>query len=441
MTASGRAWWRPRLPQTVRARLTVLYAVLFLAAGATLLGITYGLVAGTLPTTSSISRAKLNILKVTCKAEAQQQRVSSTGKPQPRSVPESCRNAFALGANVGASNQRQSTLDHLAWLFLLGLGVMTFGSAGLGWVMAGRVLRPVRAITETAQRASEEHLGERLRLSGPEDELKQLADTFDDMLDRLDAAFASQRRFVADASHELRTPLTVMRTAIDVTLAKPDPSPAQLTVMAEKVRRYIDQAEVLIDALLTLARSGTEPVAPETVDLAAAARTALEHAATAADEAHLRVVADLEPAPATGDPVLLGRLVANLVDNAVAHNEEGGWVQVGTGVERGSAYVRVSNSGPVIAPDMVDSLFEPFRRVAARTNGGVGLGLAIVRSIAVAHGATIDARSRTSGGLSVSVEIPNSAEPPPSPDEGGTTDPEPAGDTQPQVVSSDTVPS
>jgi signal transduction histidine kinase len=227
---------------------------------------------------------------------------------------------------------------------------MTVASGGLGWYMSGRVLRPVRAITETARRASEQHLGERLGLTGARDELKELADTFDDMLERLDAAFATQRRFVANASHELRTPLTVMRTAIDVTLAKPSPTARQLTDMAVRVRRSIDRAESMIEALLTLAVSDQGKLSTEFTDLATWTEDAIDAA----------------------------------------------------------VYLEIANSGPFIPDDAVPSLFEPFRRMEARTGvrDGVGLGLSIARSVVTAHRATVAARSQPAGGLNISVVIP-----------------------------------
>jgi signal transduction histidine kinase len=285
---------------------------------------------------------------------------------------------------------------------------MTMVSGGLGWVMAGRVLRPVSSITAAARRASEQHLGERLALTGPKDELKELADTFDEMLERLDAAFAVQRRFVADASHELRTPLTVMRTAIEVTMAKPARTPQQLEAMAAKVARSAAQAEALIEALLTLAASEQAPASPELVDLAAAAEDAVEDAGPAARELGLHVDTDLAAAPACGSRLLLERMVGNLVDNAVRHNIRGGWVSIRTGAGGGRARFEIANSGPVIPGELVPALFEPFRRVEERTSvrDGAGLGLAIVRSIGAAHGASVEAHSLPAGGLRIVVTLP-----------------------------------
>ena len=285
---------------------------------------------------------------------------------------------------------------------------MTVASGGLGWYISGRLLRPVREITATARRASEQHLGERLALTGPRDELRELGDTFDDMLERLDAAFAAQRRFVANASHELRTPLTVMRTAIDVTLAKPSPTARQLTDTAVRVRRSIDKAESMIEALLTLAVSDQGKLSTEFTDLATLAEDAIDAAAPEIARLNLTVEAKLDPAGMTGDPQLLERMITNLVGNAVRHNEPGGWIRLRTGGSPGAAYVEIANSGPFIPDDAVASLFEPFRRMEARTGSsdGVGLGLSIARSVATAHHATVTARSQPAGGLDISVVIP-----------------------------------
>ncbi len=316
--------------------------------------------------------------------------------------------AYYDGTAAGMQDQRQQTLGKLLRFWLIGLGLMTAASGGLGWFMSGRVLRPVRVITETARRASEQHLGERLAMTGARDELRELGDTFDDMLERLDAAFATQRRFVANASHELRTPLTVMRTAIDVTLAKPSPSARQLTDMAVRVRRSIDRAESMIEALLTLAVSDQGRLSTEFTDLATWAEDAIDDAAAEIERLELRVDRELGPAETTGDPLLLERMIRNLVNNAVRHNEPGGWIRLRTGSSNGAAYLEIANSGPHIPDDTVPSLFEPFRRMEARAGvrDGVGLGLSIARSVVTAHRATVTARSRPAGGLDISVVIP-----------------------------------
>ncbi len=400
-------------PQKVRTRLTLLYAALFFAAGSALLGLTYGLVASSLPTQPSaaatVSSQELNNLNREC--------IGALKGKHPVAVPTSlpaaaaCKEAevaYNAGTAAGLQAQRQHALRNLLVVSLVGLGVMTVASGGLGWFMSGRVLRPVRVITQTARRASEQHLGERLALTGARDELKELADTFDGMLERLDAAFATQRRFVANASHELRTPLTVMRTAIDVTLAKPSPTERQLTDMAVRVRRSIDRAEGMVEALLTLAVSDQGKLSTEFTDLATWAEDAIDAAAPEIERLDLHVDTKLDPAETTGDPQLLERMIANLVDNAVRHNEPGGWIRLRTGTSDAAAYLEIANSGPFIPDDAVPSLFEPFRRMQARTGvrDGVGLGLAIARSVVTAHRATVTARSQPAGGLDISVVIP-----------------------------------
>jgi signal transduction histidine kinase len=393
----------------VRLRLTLVYSGLFLAAGAALLAVTYGLVAQSLSTTpppaagSQASQYVDQALQA-CKSE----NLDPVAMAKCENVAEQSLNGVSKASE---EFQRSRTLAHLLDYSLAALAAIVVTSAWLGWIVAGRALRPVHAITAAARRASEENLGERIALAGPDDELKELADTFDAMLGRLDAAFASQRRFVANASHELRTPLTVMRTAIDVTLAKPTRTPAQLETMAVEVRHAADRAEALIEALLTLARSdrGTEPREP--LDVAVLAEDALDAAAPAIRAHPVTVQAVLEPAPAVGDPVLVERLVTNLIDNAVRHNVPDGWVQVATGTRAGMAFIDVANGGPLIPPELVPSLFEPFRRLSDRAGSpdGMGLGLSIVRSVALAHRGYATARPRPAGGLEITVSLPGYA--------------------------------
>jgi signal transduction histidine kinase len=410
-------------PQKVRNRLALIYAALFFVAGSALLGLTYGLVASSLSVQSPAATTADNQAQGNLKTEFSGQELATlkrdclppagtlAGPPVPKSLQSACKQlqtAYAAGAAAGSQAQRWDALRNLLVFSLVGLGVMTVASGGLGWFMSGRVLRPVRVITETARRASEQHLGERLALTGATDELKELADTFDDMLERLDTAFATQRRFVANASHELRTPLTVMRTAIDVTLAKPSPTAGQLTDMAVRVRRSIDRAETMVEALLTLAVSDQGKLSTEFSDLATWAEDAIDAAAPEIERLDLHVVAELNPAETTGDPQLLERMISNLVDNAVRHNEPGGWIRLRTGSKDAAAYLEIANSGPFVPDDAVPSLFEPFRRLETRTGvrDGVGLGLSIARSVVTAHGATVTARSQPAGGLDVSVLLP-----------------------------------
>jgi signal transduction histidine kinase len=409
--------WLHRLwPQKVRTRLTLIYAALFFAAGSALLGLTYGLVASSLPAQPS-ANPKTSLEQAKLLQQCDQERAKEPGVPKTQLPACSQLKAFSTGVASGSQTQRNRALNELLVFSLVGLGVMTVASGGLGWVMSGRVLRPVRVITETARRASEQHLGERLALTGARDELKELADTFDDMLERLDAAFATQRRFVANASHELRTPLTLMGTAIDVTLGKPSPTAGQLTDMAVRVRRSIDRAESMIEALLTLAVSEQGKLSTEFTDLATWAEDAIDAAAPEIERLDLRVDTKLDPAETTGDPQLLERMIWNLVDNAVRHNEPGGWIRLRTGSSDAAVYLEIANSGPFIPDDAVPLLFEPFRRMEARSGvrDGVGLGLSITRSVVTAHRATVTARSQPAGGLDISVVIPRclAAEPHP----------------------------
>jgi signal transduction histidine kinase len=410
--SSGRP--RDRLPRGVRLRLTLLYMLVFVTGGAALLGISYGLVSNSLNSgsngvtaTALPSRAFIQ----QCKDQHNVQRAAgAVKKPSPKSVSLACEKAFLEGAQAERTAQRAHTLHEFLVWSLVGLAGLSVAAGGLGYVLAGRALRPVRDITAAARRASERHLGERINLRGPEDELKELADTFDDMLERLDQAFAAQRQFVANASHELRTPLTTMRTAIDVVLSKPNRTPEQLEATAEKVRRSIDQSEHIVDALLTLAVSNQGTGGAESLDLSTAAEDALDAFGEQARAAGLRVDTELSRAEVTGSRVLLERLVSNLVENAVVHNVPDGWVRVRAGANNGHAYLEVANSGPVVTDEDLPHLFEPFRRGDARVgSSGLGLGLSIVHSVGETHGATVKAVASAGGGLVVSVTMASRA--------------------------------
>jgi signal transduction histidine kinase len=398
---------RERFPRTVRVRLAIAFAMLFLLGGALLLAVTDLLLAHSLSaaSTSTLTVAERTKLSVACRVAEQAGR--SASQLSASQAIRACERLTVAGADAAAARQRDRALHELPIVSLIGLAVMTVASGALGWVMAGRVLRPVKAITGAARRASGRHLGERVDLRGPPDELKELADTFDEMLDRLDAAFSSQRRFVADASHELRTPLTLMRTAIDVTLAKPNRSKEQVEVMAATVRRSVDNAEQLIDALLALAVSERDPTDVQLVDLATVVEDALDDAGASIQRRRIRVTAGLDEVQVCGDPTLLERLASNLVENAVRHNFDGGWIDVRTRTSEDSAYLEISNSGQHIDSHLTELLFEPFRRVGERTDAkGVGLGLAIARAIVTAHHGAVSARSRAEGGLTLSVKFP-----------------------------------
>jgi signal transduction histidine kinase len=391
---------RPRL--TVRVRLTLLYSGLFAACGVILVAVTYGLLAANLPTKDSPT-ADSNI-SVPADFAASCAEASTNPDADPRLLYK-CKAAYEEGVVEGAANQRQATLDQLLRYSLGTLSAVTLLAAAAGWIVAGRVLRPVHRITEAARNASEEHLAARVGLTGPHDELRELADTFDEMLDRLQSAFEGQRRFIANAGHELRTPLAVMRTAVDVVLAKPEPSRGELLDMGRDIRAAVCHAQALIDALLTLARTDRGEVDRESVDLATVTEDAIDAAGPAPGTARLHM--SLAAAPTRGDPILLERLAANLLDNAVRYNVPGGAVWVSTRTDDSRVVLTVDNTGPVVAAEGVGRLFEPFRRLHERTgDGGFGLGLAIVASIAAAHGGQAEAGARPGGGLTVTVSLP-----------------------------------
>jgi signal transduction histidine kinase len=271
------------------------------------------------------------------------------------------------------------------------------------------MLRPVRQLTATARRMSAANLSQRLELAGPDDELKELGDTFDQMLARLDAAFESQRRFVANASHELRTPLTIMRTELEVTLDGRVADTGSLRAMGEVVRAAVARSERLVDGLLALAESERGIDRTERVDLAELVRPALDQAAGAAQRAGIRTAATLQAAPVTGSRVLLERLVENLADNGIRHNRAGGWLAIVTARHGDSAVLIVESSGPPITAEQAASLFEPFRRLHADRVGsarGSGLGLSIVRAVARAHAGEATASPVSGGGLRVTVTFP-----------------------------------
>jgi signal transduction histidine kinase len=314
-----------------------------------------------------------------------------------------CDDALKEADKAGARRQRDTTLAHLLQYSLITLATVTILAALAGWIVAGRVLRPVHQITEAARTASEHNLAARVSLTGPRDELRELADTFDTMLSRLQTAFESQGRFIANAGHELRTPLTVMRATLDVALAKPAPTLDELRRTGQDVRVAVDHAERLINALLTLARNERGLTVHEPVDLSTVAEDVLD----TTDRGDRRLHASLEPAMTSGDPVLLERLVANLVDNAIRYNTPGGDLRLTTSTVDRHAILVVANTGPIIARHDLGVLFEPFQRLQGRTTGdGFGLGLAIVASITATHRGTVTAEPRPDGGLTVTVAMP-----------------------------------
>jgi signal transduction histidine kinase len=405
--ASHLAWLR----WTARLRLTLWYGGLFLLAGLVLVATSYLLVHQQLtPPGKPTGRVVCGSFSPGAAAGKCQPPPSGASQSAPNRGQPYAVTGFQI-TTVKAAVVSDALRTFLQTMLLM-LGLMALGSLGLGWLVAGRVLRPLQRITATAKRLSERTLHQRIALAGPDDELKELADTFDRMLSRLDAAFDAQRRFAANASHELRTPLAITRTEVDVALADPDTPQAELRAMAERVRDATQRSERLIEGLLTLARSEQEPRLWEPVDLTDAAAQALEHTRRSGEVAGLRLVTRLGPAPVAGDPALLERMVANLVENAMRHNQPGGWLEVATGISNGRAFVHVANGGREIPADQVESLFEPFRRLNGRVASptrGAGLGLSIVRSVGRAHGGHTTARALPGGGLEVTVQLPTRA--------------------------------
>jgi hypothetical protein len=292
----------------------------------------------------------------------------------------------------------------------IALAIVTVIALALGWLIAGRVLRPLQTMTLATQRITERNLHQRLALAGPDDELTRLADTIDDLLGRLEWAFDAQQRFAANASHELRTPLTMMRTALDVATGKQGPQPPQVTVLATKVRKGLDRAERLLEGLLLLARARHAAAADGTmISLSQAAKAALAERGDAIEDLGLTVEQSLADAPVLGSEVLLARMTENVIDNAVRHNQPGGWIRVTTVTEGTLARLTVETGGRVLEQREVSSLGQPFRRLGAERTGsdtGTGLGLSIVAAVIAAHDGTLDLRARAEGGLRVTITLP-----------------------------------
>jgi signal transduction histidine kinase len=394
-----RSWLHLPL-RTARLRLTLLYSGMFLLLGTAVIGITYGLVSAAGPIESSAAAVAVPTPKSGVLAPAGVQIVWPPG---------------AAGTTVRPAHdvvvqQHSADLKRLLAISWLVLAVTTLFSALLGWFASGRVLRPLRQMTRAARTISAGTLSERLALAGPDDEFKQLGDTLDDLLARLEASFEAQRRFVANASHELRTPLTLERTLLQVALADPDATVTSLRATCEELLAAGRDHEALLESLLTLASSERGLEVHERLDLAAITDEVLR--ATDFDRSSLEVAVALGPAKIGGDPALIKRLVVNLVDNAVRYNHFGGRIEVSTlvQVDTGNALLSVVNTGPLVPADELDRLFEPFQRLGggrvAGTDGHHGLGLSIVNAIALAHGATVNARARPEGGLAVTVSYP-----------------------------------
>ncbi len=372
---------RFRLPRrTIRVRLAVLVFVVFIASGAVLLSVTIFVWQGRTGSTSV-----------------------SVGVPAPGQSP-------SLHRTVSVT-QHGSDQHQLLIAAAIALAIMAVLSIALSWLIAERLLRPLRKITATTKVISATNLHERLNLTGPDDELKELADTFDELLARLERSFEFERQFVANASHELRTPLAGMRTSLEVAIAKPGPVPPRFQTLADRLGRELDHAERLLESFLTLAHTQQGPVVDQaTLSLADLARLALQRRAGAISALGLAVEQRQQPdARVTGSETLLSRMVENVIDNAINHNQPGGWVRLTTTTEGQLARLVVENGGPIIDPEEVKQLTQPFRRIGAERTGqdkGAGLGLAIIVAITRVHGGTLDLQARTGGGLRVEITLP-----------------------------------
>jgi signal transduction histidine kinase len=400
---------RPRLPRlprhTLRLRLTVLYSSVFVVVGTLLLAITYA------------GGSSLSVRRAVSSAAAEgPTRVAhvhpgSTLPPTPITPPApepagaEARQLGILARHIHGSDTHQL----LIWS-CIALAITALASLVLGWILAGRALRPLQAITSAARAISASNLHERLALDGPNDELRELGDTFDALLERLESAFEAQRRFVANASHELRTPLTLERALLEVTLADPAASSDSLRAACERVLAIGAQQERMLAALLTLARAERGIEHREPVRLDHVTDAILRERREEITRRGLRLDAALDDAPTSGDGNLIELLVANLLDNAIQHNTSEGWIAVSTAVLAGDAVVTVSNSGPAISLAEVERLLQPFRRRGADRIGhgdGHALGLSIVDAIATAHGATLTVQPQPAGGLRIEVRFPN----------------------------------
>ena len=384
-----------RLRWTVRLKLTLLYASLVLVSAGAVAGSIYVLFDHWWSGGGAITRRSYDILHV-----------QHVGGP-PNGVPEVVRITERVLPDAKA-RVRAADLHQLLVVSGIAMGAMVALSAGVGWFVAGRVLRPIRTITTTVREISEDNLHARLAATGPNDELRELSDTFDRLLQRLEAAFDAQRQFAANASHELRTPLTFERTLLEVALADPDCTVDSLRATCQRLLALGVQQEQLIESLLTLAQSQSGLASRAPVDLGKAAQDAVTSRISQLAEAGLRIDTDINPALISGDGHLIGRLITNLLDNAIRYNAPAGFVSLRTATENDRCVLTVANSGPSIAPEQVTRLHRPFARLGpARTGAGdgAGLGLSIVASITRAHGAELSLTPRAEGGLIACVKF------------------------------------
>lgn len=385
---------RHRIRLTLRARLTLVYGGLFLAGGVLLLLLTYSLVEQAVPNEDQI-------------IQGGDQRVPDGAPPADDDVLVQAQE-FRIMLTGQVWDDALDTIRNEGTQALVVVGL---GTIALGWLVAGRMLRPLQRVTDTAAAiaespAADRGLHRRIKVSGPRDELRELSETFNRMLERLDHSFDGQRAFISNASHELRTPLTVTRALLEVAVHRKGAS-ADVRLLGETLLEVNARHERLIEGLLLLMRSDRELAERSYVDLADVA----EHVAAQTPAGGVAVTADCEEAPTRGEPVLLERLAQNLVENAVRYNTaEDGWVRVTTRRDGDTAVLEVANSGPVVPAFEVEGLFEPFRRLGterlATASQGAGLGLSIVRAIATAHAGHATASARPEGGLTVTVVLP-----------------------------------
>lgn len=400
LAAAARLMRRDRRRLTIRLRLTVLYGCLFMVSGVVLLTIIYLLVRD--------NAGHFVVLNV-----------SPTPNPELTPARAAALRSMLDGAQAAGERENASVLHELLLQSAIALGVMSIVSFSLGWLMAGRVLAPLRKMTRSTRRISHENLHERLALTGPRDELTELSDTIDNLLARLEGAFESQRRFVANASHELRTPLTMMRTSLDVATGKPTARSPEMSILDRKLREGLDHADQLVESFLALARAQhAERTETSTVLLPEIAEESLSAHADAIDDLGLHVWRSLEPASVSGNRPLLQQMVGNLVDNAVRHNQRGGWIRIGTHHSHDRAQLVVESSGPPLHVPDVAELARPFRRAGAERTGsqnGFGLGLSIVDAIAEGHDGALHLEARDGGGLYVRVDLPLASQEPDRP--------------------------
>lgn len=376
--------------RTVRLRLTLLYSCLFLAWGIGLLAITYLLVAHHIAGPFSVATGSVS------------HPTSPSGLPPGIS---SSSISELLRAQVEADLNQFLVQSGIA------LAIMALVAIVLGWGAAGRILQPLRHMTATTRQISEENLHKRLALSGPSDELKDLSDTIDELLERLEASFEAQRRFVTNAAHELRTPLTMMRTSLDVAVGKPDPIPSEVHILAGKLREGLDQADRLVESFLVLARAQRGILTNLThVSLPQLVSATLTSRSDTIAARSLQIQQKRGAATVIGSETLLARLVENLVDNAIRYSMPGGFIGITTEDNGTAACLVVENDGPHLDEDKVQELGRPFRRLGAeRTTSehGFGLGLSIVAAISAAHGGSLDLQARPKGGLQVVIMLPH----------------------------------